>query len=555
MLLSGALLVLQKMEGVRMIHIEREVFAVMIVALILTSGIATGFYREQIDIEEGWKRDDFPPKTEDAQRYRNFTRGLFYDGSMYTRDIVENGTTYELLLHKWDRDLTEIVGRVNIPLGFDPADYQTPWFENIKSSGSYIHCWLKVKQHEQNATDNPKIEWHYVLLTFEGKRINSTRFYSSGNWHSRPWNKLIPEGSNATIMFEELIKNTTQRWNGTHFISSDHIRYDTLNLSFLSFSNGILTGSAPHNVTLDLTDLDTWDWQHPSIGYFPGQGTISMMMSFMSKIDGEGSGDEYRGSWIKQYYTKFGSNGSMLIPPLLVSNGSSVRDEFIPLYGNFSSDWFYYGYGNMLLSLYREWDGSIRVDEEHIIRMELNASSGAYEPNRTRIGERADPLFRTLYNSAFTDENERTRFTIFRMNETSSNPSAHVINYEVDRNGKLTMKRDSELGSIPIFGKYEKNEDEYEGLVLFMYPRAFFSNENTSYQFIDVGAAESLSVWGQVILITHDDGFTYYEYGIGISEKETKTTFFATIIISSILGIGIPVSLWYLMKKRGGKSI
>ena len=123
-LCTSGILVLHKRMGLKMLHIEREVFAIMLICLVLTSDVAVDFYRENINLQDDWGYWNFPPRGDEDNVDIGYLAyyGMISNGTMYTREITEEDNGYTLTINRWNEDLSGIKSNVSVPIGGNSSD-------------------------------------------------------------------------------------------------------------------------------------------------------------------------------------------------------------------------------------------------------------------------------------------------------------------------------------------------------------------------------------------------------------------------------------------------
>jgi len=550
----GLVLLLQSKSGVKNIHIQREVFVFMIVCLILTSSIAGGFILEDIDMQDEWEDKDYSPKNEDYMKFKNISQGLFNNGSMYTRDLITNEDNYTFILYQWDSSLNGINRTIVIPIIIDPSGYSNAGFRNIRTSGYFIHAWMGLTrsiQDDENKTEEKITDNYYLLMTFDGILVNATPFDREKDYWYYLGNLLV-DGPNATLVFNKFIENETEarnmNWSEMEYPS--HRKYDYLNVSLHSFSNGNPIGLDQVNVTIPLSNTVSWSKSHPQIWYLPGNGNVSVGFTFRQYVDPN--------IFDMTYLIKISLDGTIQIPPFLLTNSTHISSGSYDVYGNSSVSYVLYGYENYFLMGYNEYNDETYVTGVFSYQITYNQTTDDFELIRNDFIVYDDPSFRA-YNQFTFDGNGMSRFSLLNARMNNSEKRIIATDFLVDSKGVILEVEERSLNGISIFRKYENMGDGFDDLLLWIISEGYFTDGNTTYEFFYLRVREQINdvsrgMSYQIILIKNDDNFTYYEYGDDIQPMETKNAYFMALIIGFSFGVAIPGYFWWLLKKRSNSE-
>ena len=243
---------------------------------------------------------------------------------MYTCDRVTNEDNYTVLLYLWDTSLNEIHRTIMIPIIINPNGYSNAGFYSIRTSGYFIHAWMGLswnRKGDKNESEEEITDNYYLLMTFDGVFVNAIPFDREEDYWYYLGNLLV-DGPNATLVFNKFIENQTVasniNWSDMEY--PFHRKYDYLNLSLHSFSNGNLVGLNPIHVTIPLSNTVSWSKEHPRIWYLSGKGNILVGFTLKQVVN------PY--SYEMTYLTKISSDGMIQIPPLLIANSSFITNDY-----------------------------------------------------------------------------------------------------------------------------------------------------------------------------------------------------------------------------------
>ena len=553
----GSLMFLRKYIGAKTIYIQREVYIFMAIALILTSSIGSGLLNEDIRLREEWDKD-----RDDGNNYTAFDKlswGLFYNGSMYSRDLFTQNDTYALRLNKWDKYLNSIVNSVEIPLDIDPEPYQHATLLSIITSGQYIHIWYQFHIWDEYDSESRDFDNYYILITFDGQLVNRTRFnYGSEQFLSNYYqNRMVAHERNATILFSKFTENETQAEKRRQSDISWIYIYNYLNLTIFSFRNGDLIGSNYSKASISLEDIDSRNLgRGPNVEFFPGPGSISIIFRFRTRVYMEN--DENHSYDNKfAYLTKISSNGTILLEPTLIAHEKLVYSGSYKIFGNRSSFFIINGFNNtFLMRIIKDNDEGMTWHDSYL-RIIENTTNNNHTIIRQDVGIPHHESFWTLYSKSSIDDIGNFYYTQLDHYQNNSDTTITLSYYIVDPQYSPVKDWEIRLNDISFFRKAENNQGDYDGLTFSASTKGFFSNDNITYLFLEVMVGELVEgrnkrdPSSRIILIVDSEGLTYKDFGYDVKLKENKDSFYISMISGIILGLVIPGFLWLLIRKRG----
>jgi len=548
-------IIIREISGIKTIHIQREVYILMAVSLILTYAIAGGVIIGNIQLSDNWENGYYSLGADESKEFKDLSNGLFNNGSMYTWDLQAMEDNYVLTLHRWDRYLTKIIETNSILIDIDPGEYDGFHYKSVQSSGYYIHLVIQCRPKHLEEDEQRRLDHYYLLMTFESSAAKVTKFLFDDSFRDY-LNNLVVEQYNASIIFHnKFIENESRKTSENEVTPGTH-EYDLLNITMFSFSNGDFIEANLSTASIPLLDIDTWDLGFPVIEYYPGPGSISVLFLFISKIDAHIEQDTYSNHNKFTYFTKLSTNGTILIQPMLLTHGRYIAPESYDLYGNKSTYTILYCYDDVFLIKNFETGKEEEVWSDIFLKITMNDTSGDYELLQCDISIEQDESFFSFFDLAYKDNSGFIHFYELEIPINNSGKTITLNKYLFNMRGDVQKDTVFQLAEISFFSDLENRYDDFNDLIFFAFTEGFFADGNVTYLFLRVGVSDILtskptrSQSGQIILIIEGDNLSYYDFGYEIQSKETKDVLFIAMISGFTCGAAIPTYFLYLLRKR-----
>jgi hypothetical protein len=561
-ILPALLIFLHHLSGMRMMHIEREVFAVMVVVLILTSGTGIGFYREEIELEEGWDQENSEVEGREIDGGYFGYYGTIWNGTMYTRETKDEENNYTLTIHQWDDELALIVSNASITFSPKSEDEVLAYFSST-AYGKYIHIKYligrplendELSKNETTSGEEMREYWQQYVLADVSGRILSQNEFPIGNDSRNAFRRMVVSGEDVTLVRYNYIENKTATAD-PHLIPSEyqgHRQWNSMNITTISLSMGKVVGTGPINGTISFEGSMGWS-KHIPIASFVGWDPIWIILKVQKTtevvvID-------------QTYLSRISINGTVETPLVHFLNETRTRYPTYKNRGNLSLATIMMVSQDLVLVRHqlREKEYQRYIDSSYVISDE--ASVGDLIDTRVDHSN-YDPNDLIAYNRALIDEMGKVRMSIIE--RTTMNGKDYVVWREMvfDPNGSIISNETIPLEEIPYIQRYLNEDGGYDGIRLSLLTFGYFRDEKRTYQImniyaietVDIGYSSTRSKESSAVLIKDDSGIRILKWGEDLEPSETKNEYFLTITISIILGLTIPTSLWFLMKKRSQNS-
>ena len=558
LLVSAAFFLIMKLRRGEIVHqIRKEVRVFIVVGFLLTSVIAGIVGSGRMELKRDWEEDREESSREIPSHVEEFIgeRRLFNNGSMYTISLEEEKGregNYSLMLKKWGRNLTEVVNTTVIPISYVVDEEDTMEVYYIRTSAYFIHAVFRFRYEPYPGLRSTRKTILYVFTTFEGPTIRTTELSRKSFYGSHV--SMRAQGSTAIFISYYAMENETWEDNISGGDYPELVRIDFMNVSWLSCEDGILMNATPMWIWVPLSEIGPWNRHFWDVGYFPNESSISMTMRFRRRME-PSRGEHCSSYYFETYFVQFSKSGSLISGPTLLFNGSRIDENEHNLYGNTSEYRIMNGYqNNYLVELYRN-DGTEWWEEFLHINIGSNEKAGPANGGTRKIVSYDQNSVRMPYLSSFITMNGTIFSSYLTMERSDDKIEVFLQVFSILRNGSLIIGRSIPLDGIALFDTVEDwDSDDFE-ILASMFVNDLYSNGTRSYFFnshavYELKVDDYMGMWQESVVITDDDGVRIVNYGYDPNPPETKGTLFMILIVSCIIGLALPTSLYDLGKRR-----
>ncbi|MCK4613371.1 MAG: hypothetical protein KAU14_01100 [Thermoplasmata archaeon] len=524
----------------RLVHIDKPLFAYMVIIVLLLTSLTGCLIFDQFQItEDSVDRGYFS----DYQDYPLEGKSFFFNGSIYIFKRVYNEMEYRCELLKWDRNLTTSEPIISLSMG-QRVKYRS-LHEEVVQDGKYLHILADVPQ--EVIEDDGKNEYQYYLVSLEGSIIGNTTFSvnCSNSWE---YDYLLPSDTTVRIFFVETESNGTSNV------------IDGINITAVTINNGtdvVMNSSYCH---VDFRSMiSSWEYRPSFYRFIPGIHAYGIIIPTSKYEYPSDQTVHYDRTRDRVFYIQISYNGTIIIPLTMISNTTQFQEVYRK-YEDESGVVFNKGFHDQLH--FRREIRNVTHSISEYGMWQIHADGSVQETVYSRSIQRIPVEYVSFPwiggDFGYIDEDGCIHIATIVRNNSVDNGIFILNTFSFDSSGIMVHSKSYPLSSLAAFNFAEKHliGRTYDDISYFFFFDDMLGDNATSIITMECWIQESFdykhsngAMYRYQVEITNGE-MQFLEYGPEIEPDETKDRFYQSVISGILTGLALPAYLWWLLKKR-----